>query len=531
MKIVFLADFFKQDLLGGAESNDSVLIDHLLSEGHNVTKVRCADFTNSYLEKKYFFIISNFTSLAPAHRDALMSERYVIYEHDHKYLKSRDPGVYKDFVAPPDQIINKDFYANAEAVVVLSKVCKEVIEKNLHINNVYSIGCSLWSDDKLDFISRTIPESKNEKYAIINSSNPIKSTPEAEAFCKKNNLPYDLIGPADEETLLKELAKYEALVFFPKVLETFSRISIEAKMLNCKLLTKPKLLGAASETIFELSGQPLIDKIRERKDKALQLFTSFINKEKKPLKGDITVILNCYRRPEYLEEQIAAIRSQSVAPQQIWVWVNYHDDNKNYDFSKLKVDRVIKNDYNWKYYGRFSIAMLADTEHVALFDDDTIPGKRWFENCLNTMEQTPGIMGGAGVILNGPQYQGHTRFGWSSQNPHTVEVDLVGHAWFFKQEWVKYLWMEKPYMWDNGEDIQFSYCCQKYGNVKTYCPPHPKNQPDLFSSLKGYKYGVDDKASSHTRNHGLFYQQRDECVVNAIENGWKTVWSVENEIK
>ena len=87
--------------------------------------------------------------------------------------------------------------------------------------------------------------------------------------------------------------------------------------------------------------------------------------------ADITVILNCYRRPQYLPEQIAAIRNQTKKPVQIWLWVNYHEDNKDFNFSNLNVDRVIKNDYNWKYYGRFAAAMLADTKYVALFDDDT----------------------------------------------------------------------------------------------------------------------------------------------------------------
>ena len=43
------------------------------------------------------------------------------------------------------------------------------------------------------------------------------------------------------------------------------------------------------------------------------------------------------------------------------------------------------------------------------------------------------------------------------------------------------------------------------------------------SSIKGYEYGVDDKASSHTKNHSKFYAQRDSCVQNALRNGWETV--------
>ncbi len=83
--------------------------------------------------------------------------------------------------------------------------------------------------------------------------------------------------------------------------------------------------------------------------------------------------------------------------------------------------------------------------------------------------------------------------------------------------------MEKPFTWENGEDIQFSYCAQKYGGIKTYCPPHPNNNKEMFSSLKGYEMGVDEKATSRARNHHVFYAQRDACVKNAVLNGWKIV--------
>jgi len=246
-KIIFIADFFKKDLLGGAESNDAVLIQYLLSEGYQVDNIKCTEFTDNLLNKKNIFIVSNFTSLSETNKAKLINEEYIIYEHDHKYLKSRDPSIYADFIAPPTQVINQKFYRNAKAVVVLSSICKKVIEKNLHIDNVYNIGCSLWSDEKLDFISALIDQKKNEKFAIIRSVNPIKNTELAINYCEKNNVKYDVIGPCSENELLTKLARYKGLVFFPKVLETFSRISIEAKLLNCKLITKPKLLGAASE--------------------------------------------------------------------------------------------------------------------------------------------------------------------------------------------------------------------------------------------------------------------------------------------
>ena len=65
-----------------------------------------------------------------------------------------------------------------------------------------------------------------------------------------------------------------------------------------------------------------------------------------------------------------------------------------------------------------------------------------------------GILGSAGVTLNSDKYIDHVRCGWPSQNKETTRVDLVGHAWFFKRDWLQYLWREKPTTWDNGEDIR-----------------------------------------------------------------------------
>ena len=521
MKIGFISDFFSDDILGGAELNDSVLISKLESMGFKVVRLRSSTLTVDDILKFEFFIVSNFTKLKETIKTVLMLKRYIIYEHDHKYLKTRDPSKYPNFKAPESDLINVEFFEKAQSIFVLSKVCKEVVEKNLNVNNVINIGTSLWSKEKIDFIRSTSVKNKTKKYCIINSNNPIKGTKEAVQYCKQNNIEFDLIGPLPEKELLKKLSEYECLIFFPQVLETLSRIVVEAKMLNCKVLTNKKLIGAASEIWFKNSGEELICEIEKQISRAISLF-------EREIKGDsITVILNCYRRPEYLEEQIEALRSQSVNPKEIWIWVNYHEDNSNVDFSKFKVDKVIKNDYNWKFYGRFAGALLSDTKYVAMFDDDTIPGEKWFENCLNTMDTHEGILGGAGVILNGEKYTGHDRYGWSSQNDEVVEVDLVGHAWFFKRDWLRYLWMEKPFTWDNGEDIQFSYCAQKFGGIKTYCPPHPSKQKSMFSSLKGYELGVDEKATSKARNHNVFYPQRDACVKNAIKNGWKTVRSKE----
>jgi len=237
----------------------------------------------------------------------------------------------------------------------------------------------------------------------------------------------------------------------------------------------------------------------------------------------ITVILNMYKRPQYLQEQIEAIRNQSIVPEDIFIWYNKPEDGEQYDITDLGC-KVATCNHNFKFHGRFAFALLAKTEYVAFFDDDTIPSENWFENCLHTIENGyDGILGTAGVILHGDTYNPHTKVGWNGiRSNDVIEVDLVGHAWFVKKDYLRYMWYEEPVSWENGEDIQLSYFAQKYGGIKTYVPPHPLNNLSYWGSKfdKGDVYGNDENASHKKVNHSPL---RDSIVKELKSKNWKTV--------
>ena len=242
----------------------------------------------------------------------------------------------------------------------------------------------------------------------------------------------------------------------------------------------------------------------------------------------ISVILNVYKRPDMLEKQIQAILAQSVEvkPENINVWYNKSDVGQYFP-----VDKNIKTyacNWNTKFWGRFTIPFLVRTPYIAMFDDDIVPPKDWFKNCMETIEkpETNGILGGSGVIIHGRGYVPHHKFGWNGGHSNKTErVDLVGHAWFFRQEWIKYLFYEKPFTWENGEDITFSYLAQKYGNINTFVPPHPENNKNLWSADYNIAQfvGSDKNASWRIGNH---LNLRSEICVHCINNGWKTVNNV-----
>ena len=95
-------------------------------------------------------------------------------------------------------------------------------------------------------------------------------------FCKSKGIEYDLIKSSDEKEFLKILSSYETLIFIPTVLESLCRLAVEAKMLNCSLFTKEKLLGASSEDWWSLKGESLIKEIKLKQIKAIEIFLNYL---------------------------------------------------------------------------------------------------------------------------------------------------------------------------------------------------------------------------------------------------------------
>ena len=534
-KIVFIADFFVDEISGGAEICDDILINLLRADGFDVIKFKNSDLSHQHIKLYrscgYHFIISNFTLMTGAVSTELLNvpNSYSIMEHDHKYIKTRNPAVYKDYIAPSQDIVNREIFANAKNIFAQSKIQAECIRKNLKIKNVVNLGMSLWTDEQLEIIENNLANVKQAGASVVDSKNPTKNTPTTVSHCEERGIPHTLIGSADYSEFIKQLSSHEIHVFIPRVLESFNRVLLEARMLNCKVKTTG-LNGCISEEWFkQYKGKELIEFVREQRQRVYTDIKTAILEEKATVRGDnITVILNAYRRPYNLKMQIESLQEQTVPPKQIWLWVNAHEDNEGFDFKSLGADRVFHNDYNWKFYGRFAAALLADTEYIAILDDDTIPGSRWFESCLSTMGTHEGILGSAGIILNDKRYVQHERCGWPSQNADITEVDLVGHAWFFKREWLHYLWQEKPTTWDNGEDIQFAFMAKIHGGIPTYCPPHPPDDKELHGSILGNELGIDNKATSTNSavSHQQFFNERDVCVQEGLKKGWQTVRGV-----
>ena len=276
-----IADFFYGDFTGGAELNDYSLIQQFKKHNIDVETKYCKEITKEYLleNSDKNFIVANFVTMSPNIID-FMSEnsKYVIYEHDHKYLKRRNPIFYKNYLAPEEELANLKFYKNAKKVICLTQLAVDVIRANTKLNNITKIGASVWRDEDLDYILELIDHEKNDKFAVMDSDNPIKKRQQCIEFCNKSGLEFDLIKHPNHREFLKLLSSYKGLVFMTGHLETCCRLLVEAKMLNCELRFQKKLIGAASEDWFDLAGTELVEKIRQVSNNSVSVFTESFNK-------------------------------------------------------------------------------------------------------------------------------------------------------------------------------------------------------------------------------------------------------------
>lgn len=242
---------------------------------------------------------------------------------------------------------------------------------------------------------------------------------------------------------------------------------------------------------------------------------------------DITAILTVYKRPQNMAAQLAAIRAQTVPPKEIMVW---HNSDTAIELPNMRGITYVRALPNMGVWPRFLLGMEAKCAHVCVFDDDTIPGNRWFENCSKTMSTHTGLLGTVGVIFMpnvkdtyefGNNRSPYRRVGWPTPNSEVVEVDIVGHSWFFKKDWLRYYALE-PRQGNRtcGEDYHFSVAIQKHLKLKTYVPPHPANDKSLWGSIKGVELGTDAVALYRQTGESDNKKRAHAAYRNA---GWKLV--------
>jgi len=279
-EIIFIADFFADEVQGGGELNNQEVVKIFRQRGVKVVEVKSNLASPTFLRecsKSAKFIIANFAMLSEESKRILENEKsYIIYEHDHKYVKTRNPAEYKNFIAPKEQIINFDFYKNAKAVLCQSQFHMDIVKSNLHLDNIKNLSGNLWSLESLRLMVIVSQRTKEPTCAIMGSSNWHKNTSDAVKLCEIKSWNYDLIPNCEYEDFLARLGKSEKFIFLPKTPETLSRIVVEARMMGLSVITN-NLVGATKEDWFKLKGTELIELMIEKREQIPNLIEEVLH--------------------------------------------------------------------------------------------------------------------------------------------------------------------------------------------------------------------------------------------------------------
>lgn len=278
--VVFVADMFVQDYVGGAELTTDAI---MLKAPCKVFKVHSSSFTVEMLDKykDKHWVISNFVhcdAAALAHL-ATGGFKYSVIEYDYKYcmyrsevLHQKQTGHVCDCPLRPHGLLIEKLYEGAQHVFWMSEKQKDHTLSRLpsllftrpEQNVVLS---SVFTDDVIDGLvglrevhEEALRQSPLKIWAVQGSKNWIKGTEDTVKWCASKKMPVKVLGEMPYSKFLNELARSGGFVFKPLDFDTCPRVVIEAKLMgldlelndNVQHKDEPWFAGSVEDTVAYL---------------------------------------------------------------------------------------------------------------------------------------------------------------------------------------------------------------------------------------------------------------------------------------
>lgn len=357
-KIFFVSDFFLNQSGGGAERCDDVLLRELLNKKYNDfeqfmtvslnSRALTPEIINKNLETTFF--ISNFKLLSEESKIKMINDNidYIIIEHDHKYLRSDNPLTHENLLSNESGLQNASFYKNARAVLCQSTYATEILYKNLLLTNLINLRGNLWSNEDISLLRSVLQNAKSigerrSRWSVLNSKNKNKGVPETIKYCIDKGIDFDLIGHQDYQEFIRQISNTDGVIFFPSWVETFNRFLIEARILNCKVMSNNHV-GCINDGWMKYKGEDLLHQVEIMKSRIFNIYEDLISKKDVEMfhveMPRVTIITTFVDAEEYIEGFLDSIVEQTIFEE---------IDLLIYDAASTKNESEIISKYSKKY--------------------------------------------------------------------------------------------------------------------------------------------------------------------------------------
>tara|TARA_Y100000034_G_scaffold21387_1_gene24608 strand:+ start:1168 stop:2814 length:1647 start_codon:yes stop_codon:yes gene_type:complete len=482
--ILFIADLFIEDVIGGAEltsesliQNSSLFIKKVHS--HQVSKT----FINQH--KEDFWIFGNFVKI-PENLLIYISQNinYAVIEYDYKFCKWRSQPKHQfleDECKCPHETRGKlisIFYHSAKSLWFMSEEQKKIYYEYFPFLKKKSfVLSSNFTDETLGIIQnlkKDTPE-KDDKWLILNSQSWIKGLADCVRYARKNNLNYELVGGLSYVDMLKKLSQSRGLIFMPKAHDTCPRIVIEAKLLGCKLILNENVQHKNEE--WFTTSEKMVNHFRERKKFFWNEILShiYINHYLKEYEGHskndsrFVIVVPTYNSEEWIKKTIESVKNQT------------HQNFLCYIINDCSTDNTLKAIEN----------QICDDKKFILINNNERLGSP-IGNMYNCLKQNK-----------------------VSLNDDDIIVNLDGDDWFINENVLSYVsdfYNKEKCELTYGSFVRFSngIIGQESTEYPSEVVKNSSYRQDIWraSHLRTFKYGLFKKIQKHfiTDNEGNFYK-------------------------
>ena len=256
MEYIVVNDLKSEDMQRGASLT---LEAYLESCPDSYTYVRSHELKEFMIKPETdFLILGNTTRLDPNLAQWIINKcHYVKINFDYNYCVIRNPHIhnlaYGGNVTYNGELgeylrrsechcdmsignIQADLIKNAEMNFFMSHEQKNEFKKVFPKLKSY-VSHSCFDSQSLNSFLNLDVYKKNEKALIWNSMDYIKGVQNAIEYCNSNSIEYTLVNDIRHEEMLEKMAEHKYVVFMPNAWDTAPRLTIEAKMLGCKVIT------------------------------------------------------------------------------------------------------------------------------------------------------------------------------------------------------------------------------------------------------------------------------------------------------
>jgi len=283
-KVVFVNDFYTNEVQGGAELTTDVIMN---ASPHKIFKIHSLSLTHDFVEKNkdYYYVFGNFTMCPVDGIGAIVRNnvKYSVIEYDYKYCGFRSEVLHKkqtghecDCHLRPSGMLVEKFYECAQRVFWMSEEQKEHFMTKIP-SLLFSGGpekhvvlSSCFDEETINYLlelrkeRETKPKKPIKIWGIQASNNWIKGTENTIKYANSKKYAVKVLQPMQYKDFLKELAKVDGFIFHPEDKDTCPRIVIESAILgleldlneNVQIKNDSWLNGSCDELVSYLRTRP-----------------------------------------------------------------------------------------------------------------------------------------------------------------------------------------------------------------------------------------------------------------------------------